>query len=828
MASSHTPNIFYTEVTTVREGDVNLPLVTLPPGTILFRAVKIPNREAGEDARFFYRDYLGTPEDMKRDGRVVKKLVCLPPTHNVFFYPFPFIGFGTHDYGKNFHSIQVVVLVHPMTLVCNVGPSEMSRGDTRAEAGGDIYARCDKFEYDCRPQTSYEIEAKSYDNCLNPHYQQRSGTRGWMAIANLDSLFPTQSQEERKRHRTSPMASYVSNIEKTFPGQGAELLAWTYTDNRNHKGYPEIALFPYHNHPGPNTIVRSCENDEDAIQIMLREASRNNLNYLPLAQFLKEGIVDMVNGKYDLSCLPSDQNTFGTNPTFYQGEIEEHMRNWMNHVETEGLDLPPYGKQRLHFDSRTGFFVFPQMIPTSLQVKTNTGSVPYSQLLFSLQTEQDRNRALQYMIIFRKFLPEQAFQRFGLDKQFGVYRAMVFNRPPAFKDLFDRLKIQMPDTYKKAYFRAVAQYKKNTGEESKADIKRKEVKEKLEAEFNDALRELQPANSPPSTFTANSFTIVGTKTQNVSIEDSLTLSTQQYQNFFTTAGRQADLIEDQKSKPYIFRNQTDAANADKRVKGKLDYYFSHLPESERWKIQLDDVALFSVTEPAIANQQSLIIRKALRDIVGEEALAQATITDATACVGGNTISFADFFFVNSVEMSPQRARMLANNIRVFGKQSKVHVFSSDYTQIMNDLKQDVVFFDPPWGGTSYKEKEKIDMFLGPHNIIDLSITLLKGGTKLVAIKAPTNYNTDEVNLKMFSAGITNIKTVDMPKMLLILIQAPEKTTQNGNMKGGYRKTRSHHKKNPRKTRRVTKEKGVGFGLAHLFHRVWRAHAKANS
>jgi hypothetical protein len=82
---------FYHTVTKVQEGDEILDLVTLPPGTLLFRAAHIPNTEEGDDVRRFYRDYLGGPEDIRRGGRVVVKQVCLTPTHNVFFYPFPFI-----------------------------------------------------------------------------------------------------------------------------------------------------------------------------------------------------------------------------------------------------------------------------------------------------------------------------------------------------------------------------------------------------------------------------------------------------------------------------------------------------------------------------------------------------------------------------------------------------------------------------------------------------------------------------------------------------------------------------------------------------------------
>ena len=91
---------FYVQVTPVKEtwndvfgtpAEFDFPMVTLPPGTVLFRGVKIPNTAEGDDARYFYKDYLGDPED--------KDTVCLNPTHNTFFYPFPYVAFGAHNVG---------------------------------------------------------------------------------------------------------------------------------------------------------------------------------------------------------------------------------------------------------------------------------------------------------------------------------------------------------------------------------------------------------------------------------------------------------------------------------------------------------------------------------------------------------------------------------------------------------------------------------------------------------------------------------------------------------------------------------------------------------
>ena len=78
------------------------------------------------------------------------------------------------------------------------------------------------------------------------------------------------------------------------------------------------------------------------------------------------------------------------------------------------------------------------------------------------------------------------------------------------------------------------------------------------------------------------------------------------------------------------------------------------------------------------------------------------ITDATAGIGGNTISFANNFFkVNAIEINKKRFDFLKNNINVYNF-NNVEIINNDYIKIMKTLKQDIVFIDPPWGGRNYK------------------------------------------------------------------------------------------------------------------------------
>jgi len=475
---------FYIQVTNVKEdftngageaSSIDLPLVTLPAGTVLFRGLRIPNATKGEDARYFYRDFIGNPEANDK--------VCMPPTHNTFFYPFPYVAFGTHDIGKTFDMMQMVVLVHPVNVVCSISPSTWVRGQAQRYDGNAPYQRCSNFagpNIDCHTPSDKEQKAKTYDNCLHPAYQVASGTRGWMALADLDSLNPGKLRKLGKLAKDSPMSTYIRGLEGKYPGLGSEAIAWTYTDDHRHAGYPEIALYPYKEHKGQKLLKRYCATDADAMRIIQKEAAKDNLLYLPIAAFTRTATVDMVGGFFNYERLGVSENAFG--PTSdVQSAIEVRVREYMDKLQSSGLDLPFYGNAKLSFDTRTGFYVLPQIVPRNLKIPLDEGAgsnakgvkeikdikdikdIPYSFLLLPLSDAEARKRALLYMLLFRSVVPENFMKKYGLLKEFGVYRAMVFSRFPVVSKLFTDLELTIPPAFKAQLARAAALYQKETG-----------------------------------------------------------------------------------------------------------------------------------------------------------------------------------------------------------------------------------------------------------------------------------------------------------------------------------------------------------------------------
>jgi hypothetical protein len=438
---------FYLKTTNVLDSGVDLPLVTLPAGTVLFRGQKLPN-PANVDPRLFYGDFLGNPEGSQH--------VCLNPTHNTFFYPLPYIAFGINDVGKSYDIMNIVVLVQPVTVVSMISPSRFVRGTVKSFGGAAPIQRCSTLTKGlCHEPTAQELDALEYDNCLNPEYQMRSSTRGWMAIAKLDAL-------TTKDAAGTSMSSYVKALEARRPGQGVELVANSYTDSNRNNGFPEIALYPYKNHKGLKALKRPCKDIKTAIHLMQKEAEADNLNYLPIASVTREGTIDMINGLFTYERLGVSANAFTTPAVNKQPDIEGRLAEYMDLLQSKGLDLPFYGKGKLSFDTRTGFYVFPQVIPR-MQITEKGETFPYKFLTMPLASADERKRALTYLLMFRSMNDEKFMQKYGLEKGFGVKRAMIFDRPPVLTRLFQDLGLPIPTEFRDGLGRASRLYKENSG-----------------------------------------------------------------------------------------------------------------------------------------------------------------------------------------------------------------------------------------------------------------------------------------------------------------------------------------------------------------------------
>jgi 16S rRNA G966 N2-methylase RsmD len=193
------------------------------------------------------------------------------------------------------------------------------------------------------------------------------------------------------------------------------------------------------------------------------------------------------------------------------------------------------------------------------------------------------------------------------------------------------------------------------------------------------------------------------------------------------------------------------------------------PDMANKNIMMDDVAKYSITLPEKADMISEIIKKNYHLNYQTDDITELTITDAMACVGGNTLSFAKSFkSVNANEINITRYQYLVNNMKEYNMEN-ISFYNGNYLNLINKLKQHIVFVDPPWGGPIYKSQYKMDIIINTdddkevklHEIID-DIFKDENETKMIIFKLPINHNID--NFKKYKYKMACLKN-----MILMMI-----------------------------------------------------------
>jgi len=163
------------------------------------------------------------------------------------------------------------------------------------------------------------------------------------------------------------------------------------------------------------------------------------------------------------------------------------------------------------------------------------------------------------------------------------------------------------------------------------------------------------------------------------------------------------------------------------------------PNEPSENIRVTDIGLYSITK----KNEAYFISNLITKYFGETKI---TITDSTACCGGNTISFLlhpQIQKVNSIEINDLHFEILSNNVNLYKNCCKVNLIKGNYLNYSRTLEQDVIFYDLPWGGRQYIEKEEVTLGLYNNELtfIGLStiINQMKDKAKLQVLKIPLNF-----------------------------------------------------------------------------------------
>ena len=194
----------------------------------------------------------------------------------------------------------------------------------------------------------------------------------------------------------------------------------------------------------------------------------------------------------------------------------------------------------------------------------------------------------------------------------------------------------------------------------------------------------------------------------------------------------------------------------------MDQYFPAKVNVNYSDLKIDEVGKYSITLPKKADMITRLILFYCKNLNSANRL---TITDATAGVGGNVLSFCKSGLnVNAVEIDKDRFDYLSHNVTKYGYD--VSMYNENYLEIYERLTQDIIFIDPPWGGLDYKKADEIVLTLGNTPLEDICNNIYnKKMAKLTVLKLPYNYNLNHMKRTIHTSfNIYNLKNI-----MLILI-----------------------------------------------------------
>lgn len=161
--------------------------------------------------------------------------------------------------------------------------------------------------------------------------------------------------------------------------------------------------------------------------------------------------------------------------------------------------------------------------------------------------------------------------------------------------------------------------------------------------------------------------------------------------------------------------------------------YSNVKKSDLDKLIFTEESLYSVSKIKGSKFLIDVIRQYYRDP------KKLILTDATANVGSDSINLSYHLKkINAIEIDEINYKALVNNINVL-KIRNIETFNYDSNEIISNLKQDIIYVDAPWGGRDYKNKKKLDLYIGNINLSQFYLNN-KDYAKLFIFKVPYNYN----------------------------------------------------------------------------------------
>lgn len=190
------------------------------------------------------------------------------------------------------------------------------------------------------------------------------------------------------------------------------------------------------------------------------------------------------------------------------------------------------------------------------------------------------------------------------------------------------------------------------------------------------------------------------------------------------------------------------------------------------KLKIDEETLCYITAPFESGKIGNLIIDKMKKYNKEPK--EITIVDATACVGGDTITFCNLFgYVFPIEENNERYEHLKNNLKVYGfLDINAYPILGNSLDVIPNIERpiNVIYVDPPWGGPDYKNLNKLELTFGGKDL-DVVVKELFNTShhiKLVTLKLPKNY--DHLNFSTKLGINYKISIHSLRKMDIVMIE----------------------------------------------------------
>lgn len=176
-------------------------------------------------------------------------------------------------------------------------------------------------------------------------------------------------------------------------------------------------------------------------------------------------------------------------------------------------------------------------------------------------------------------------------------------------------------------------------------------------------------------------------------------------------------------------------------------------------LKITDEGRYSITRKRDSEQIIKILQSTVEDF------HKKTVTDATACIGGDSINFAlHCKKVIAIELKEENYNALCQNIKAYNLEN-IDVLWGDSTILFN-WHTDILYIDPPWGGPKYKSHSNLIIYMSNIRLDKWieHIVQRKNRPKYIFLKLPSNYNFSTL---LFLPNVIHVRYHSIRKFILV-------------------------------------------------------------